>query len=344
MDKNLEQIVWSYLTIEEIAIKFYKDTEKLHNLIVKYYSTSFYNIKILLQGGFYYTIKYKFKNTVYIPKISDLEILCEVGNLKLVKYFINLGIKLNGQCLENAILGNHLVLTKYILDFDNINITDLSYIMQTIAEDGFLEMYKLLISYNFKASEDDLIASCNYGHFELTKYIISTGVNPTSGLINYAVKNGDWEILKYLVSLNLKIHPTSLTFATLSGDYNIVFYFLKLGIIPTLDALNSAIVKGHLEVIILLLSAGAQIEDKDISIALCLDRLNILRLFKNWGYDFSKDKSLLLECTRVSLNTIKFLINNGIYYDQEMLNTLIKEMMGVEKTDIVRYLQNLNVV
>lgn len=345
LDKNLQEIVYTYLNLNEIAIKFHSDKKRLGYLINKYYYAEFNDTTYLIAHEFYYALGHKLSNG-YIPGIEDLESLCEKGNIRFVKHFISLGLKFNNICLENAVTNNHLRLVKYFLDLNTLNLQTVDYLMELTAEKGYIEMYKLLIKYGLEINNDDLIACCQNGHLELAEYIISEGIKPEDYLISYACANGHLDILKYLLSLGVKIPDDSMYQACVCGHTNIVYTLLKLGIIPSSQSLTDAISNEHTNVIILLLSADAEIEDIHVSIALGHGNINILRLFKNLGYNFRNPKCLALR--RISkdstLECVKFLIDNGIYTNRNLLNYMIKISKHNGNLDIAQYLKTLNII
>jgi hypothetical protein len=338
---DLEQMVHSYLTLEDIIIYFAQNSVYRDVLISKYYTPLYPHLSNAHIPGDYYTIKYAIGKD-YMPCKTDLEILAQYGHLKIVQYYLDvLQISPTVQAIENASINNHLSVLKHFMNLD-INYTELEYILELVAKKGHLAIYKYFISCGFGASSDDLISACQYNHLNLVKYLIKDcKLLPISEYIEYASACGSYDVLKYLVSLGLQPSIDSLYNACEGGYIKVVWYLLNMGIKPISKCLTIAIHNHHFK-IVMILAYILQIEDIHICTATMYGNLEALKLFKNLGVSlstFEKSKAVKIAYKAFnSLPILKFLIDNGIYFDSDILNEGIE--ICIEE-DSIQYLRSL---
>ena len=144
-------------------IKFlFKNLEESRKYITEYISN--YTVKDILES---FNIKDLEHIAVYIACF---------GNLDLIKYLIDRGVKNYNEMVYVASYTNHFDIVKYLIEIGtNINIDNYYIIAKCAAYYGNLEIIKLLISKNVSMTYfyfDVMYISADNGHLDIVKYII----------------------------------------------------------------------------------------------------------------------------------------------------------------------------
>ena len=199
---DLEDLAYSYFTIEELVDLFVDDYKTLDTIIKKYYQ-----IDIL---------EYK-------------EIAIRTGNLELLKYLVYLGIKIDYNDLKNVIALDYLKMLKYILSISNykLDIDDLNLAIQS----GSYEIVKYQIDkLKIEPKYQSLDLSASTGNLKIMKLIIHQGIRPSRATLSDAIMSGNLEIVRYLVRLDIIPSASQKLLAKNLGFQEIVEYFNELGV------------------------------------------------------------------------------------------------------------------
>lgn len=128
-----------------------------------------------------------YKTIDFIANMKDtfnfnLNFLCRAGNLELVKYLVEKGIKLNNQELQCACISGNLELVKYIVEkgFNNYNTA----IYGACVSKNIDIMKYLVEELNIPITTDNIVSACNTNNSEIINYLIVKSPESYNKIIN----------------------------------------------------------------------------------------------------------------------------------------------------------------
>ena len=128
-----------------------------------------------------------YKTIDFIVNMKDtfkfnFNFLCKTGNLQLVKYIVEKGIKLNSEELQYACTSGNLELVKYIVE-KGFNKYNTAIYGACISKN--IEIIKYLVEeLNIPITMDNIIFACKFNNSEIINYLIVKSPESYNKIIN----------------------------------------------------------------------------------------------------------------------------------------------------------------
>jgi ankyrin repeat protein len=171
-----------------------------------------YALRLSSERGYYFIVKWLLQNfnTIDIHSNDDYAIKwsCVNGHFKIVKLLIKYGANIyeyDNFALKWCAINNHLKILKYLLNNFHFHNDVLSFIIIKCSQFGSLESIKTLRHFNaniFYMDNDALIKALRSNHYNVIKYLLENGANPTSkGNKSFYIsfKHGHYKIIKLVI-------------------------------------------------------------------------------------------------------------------------------------------------
>lgn len=309
-------ILETYLKIENleadsVAIALYIAVEKKYNTLFKsIYTKHTNNLAHLFTEGYgYYLIQDKKESNFDVLKYILSENLCKtnivhfaarVGNLDIVKYFVNLKVKLNTMSVDGesvlhyAVHSGNLALVKYLIK-SNVKIDAQTIKKETVLDIStydkksekitmyLLEMFAKVNELDVSSVSNALLNAAKGGFCKLFENIFQKHKNKGAESLNgfdslvEAINNNNIDLIKYIITVKLcspykEVNggKNLLHYAAYGGNFDIIKYFVDLRVdINKMSSkgetvLHYAARNAKLESIKYLVNAGARIDEKTL--------------------------------------------------------------------------------
>jgi ankyrin repeat protein len=239
-----------------------------------------------------------------------------LGNLDMVKHFVEKSGILNDTDVEYAARYGHLDVVKYLVE-KNANIG--KFAVAWAAEFGSLDIVKYLLGDEVNDKEGNIIKLPKSKNPADTKY----------GIRN-AGQNGYFDIVKYLFEKGADIDDRAVRNAIEKGNLHIVNYLIEKGAkVEVDDEFSLAAQNGHLDILKYLL--GDEVRDKQNNIYKLPKSIKIAEIKQGGKYD------VLRAAEKGHLDVVKYLIDEK-GANIENVYGVLEGAFSKENFDLVKYL------
>ena len=221
---------------------FKRIMSRRYPLLIKYKNSNETWKKFYMRMTYYLSVLKEEYNLPYIPHQDfsprylyshrhDRKYLTElafryaagVGDINLVKYFIDEGVADLNPGMVSAAGGGHMDLVKYLISLGANNFNGA---MSLAAYRGEMDMIKYLISLGATNFNRALSQAAYGGHIDLVKYLISLGAANLNSALLSAAEGGHMDVVKYLISLGATNFYDAMAAASYAGERDMI-EFLK---------------------------------------------------------------------------------------------------------------------
>jgi hypothetical protein len=250
LNLDLELLIYSYLSLEEILILFHNDIN-MRDKIMKRFHPQLPNIDDLINdyypNKYYYTIEYLLQSRI-VTKLNNNNLIkiLEDGNMRILKLLHKYGIKFNTRMLDYAIY-NGLYDEFVFLKSTGVHPNHDS--MRTAGEG-----YRSILEYNHE--NDEKLPTDNW--IAIFEDLRKDGREFNFDIIYMSLEFSDNILLKLAIAYG-DIGINNLNNAILNEEYEKVKLLVDSGIMPTSHSLSEAIKTYNIEIINYLVSTGITI-------------------------------------------------------------------------------------
>lgn len=198
------------------------------------------------------------------------------GHLKVVKYFVSLGIPPDQWGTNIATERGHLDVVKYLVSL-GMRPTIYGAIWAAINMDTKPEMVQYLVSLGLLPHEVGTDWEHNKSHLDHIKYFYLFGMKPNPKAANGAAQRGYLDIVQHFASMDILPTQQGAYTAAIKGHVEVVKYLASIGIFPTPNSADVACKSGHVEVVKYLVSIGIGPSQQGIDDATINGHLNMVK-------------------------------------------------------------------